>query len=82
VATEQNPASPAAAWAQIEDAALHDSVLQQLVHVVRVGLLSREVALMHAVLGLSKIRATQHQQLVDLLNITPITLTLPVTPGG
>lgn len=58
-------------WDDVERAALTDPVLRQAVVRVRRGDLTREEALIYAVLGLSKICEDQKQQLIEELQRKP-----------
>lgn len=59
-------------WRDVEEAALHDTVLHAAVTLERTGTLTREEALIEAVLLLSKIRADQHEQLVRYMMLAPV----------
>jgi hypothetical protein len=58
-------------WRDIEDAALTEPILFQLVALVRRGDFTREEALIHAVLGLVSAKEMQRQAIVELLNTRP-----------
>jgi len=57
-------------WRDIEEAALTEPLLYQLVTIVQRGDMTREQALIQAVLGLA-MKETQRQAIVELLNTRP-----------
>lgn len=67
-------------WADVEEAARHDPLLRDLVTVVRMGALTRELALIQVVLAHQEIRERQFAEILHLRNtrLEPI-LVLP--PG-
>jgi hypothetical protein len=67
-------------WRDIEDAALTEPILFQLVALVRRGDFTREEALIHAVLGLVSMKEKQRQAIVELLETRTRPL-LIVRPG-
>lgn len=58
-------------WRDIEEAALTEPLLYQLVTIVQRGDMTREQALIQAVLGLVAMKETQRQAIVELLNTRP-----------
>jgi len=71
-ATEQRPT-----WQQVVDAALRDPVLYRAVHRAASGTASHEEALIEAVLTLSKITTDLKEQLIFVLERTPVKLDVP-----
>jgi len=55
-------------WKDVEEAALFEPVLHQAVTLVRRGDLTREEALIAAVLGLVEIKETQQKRILELMN--------------
>lgn len=68
-------------WSDIEIAALNDPVLQAAVAVVNLGM-SREQALINAVLTLSEIRKMQNEQLLEIIMRLPAKPIAPTDTGG
>lgn len=58
-------------WRDIEEAALTEPILYQLVALVQRGDFTREEALIHAVLGLVAMKEKQRQAIVELLETRP-----------
>jgi hypothetical protein len=55
-------------WKDVEEAALFEPVLHQAVTLVQRGDLTREEALIAAVLGLVEIKETQQKRIIELMN--------------
>lgn len=55
-------------WADVEEAAYHDPLLQQVVWAVREGLVTREQALIQVVLAHQEIRERQFTEILHLRN--------------
>lgn len=58
-------------WADIERASLHCPILQQVVHVVRAGIVTSEQALIAAALWLSEDRQKTQRQRAHELSLQP-----------
>jgi hypothetical protein len=58
-------------WRDIEEASFTEPILHMVVGLVQLGALTREEALIQAVLGLVSAKEMQRQAIVELLNTRP-----------
>ncbi len=58
-------------WQDIEEAARNEPILHMMVTLVERGDMTREQALIAAVLGLAEIKTSQHAQIVEFMRRRP-----------